>query len=116
MCAICSLKAVYRFPSAASFEAFDVDLTHRLTTQQLTAVPLPAALAGTQASAAFICAGYQEVWILSDPDNAWRGFFLPQTAAIRQIHSSTNTVTTTRRLGCLVVVAVLVLLCIWRWG
>ncbi|RZK98540.1 MAG: hypothetical protein EOO62_26370 [Hymenobacter sp.] len=70
MSAPCSLKSVFSFSSAASFAAFDADLTHKLSTQQLTAIPIPALPGLTQISAAFVCADCQEVWLLSDPDNA----------------------------------------------
>jgi hypothetical protein len=48
----CSLKPVYSFSSAASFEAFDIDLTHKLAVKQLTAVSIPDL---TQVGAAFLC-------------------------------------------------------------
>jgi hypothetical protein len=47
----CSLKPVYSFSSAASFEAFDIDLTHKLAVKQLTAVSIPDL---TQVGAAFL--------------------------------------------------------------
>ncbi|RZK25359.1 MAG: hypothetical protein EOO63_16140 [Hymenobacter sp.] len=87
MGAPCLLKPVYGFPSAASFAAFDDDLTHKLSTRQLTAIPIPAFPDLAQVSAAFVCADCQEVWLLSDPDNAWRGFFLPQAEAVRQVRN-----------------------------
>ena len=106
----CSLKPIYSFPSAASFEAFDRVLTHKLATKQLTAVPAPDV---EQASAAFLCADCQEVWVLSEPDNAWRGFFLPQSEAIRHV-ATLKKAPTTKQLGCLVVGALLALLLLWR--
>jgi hypothetical protein len=110
MAPVCFLEPVYSFFSAASFEAFDRDLTHKLTTKQLTAVSVPNL---KQASAAFLCKDCQEVWILSEPDNAWRGFFLPQMEAIRHL-AALEKATTTKQFGCLAVVALGILLFVWR--
>jgi hypothetical protein len=109
MCNACSLKAIYSFPSAADFAAFDADLTHKLFIKQLTAVSTPAL---EQASAAFVCLGCPAVWVLSEPNNAWRGFFLPQAEAIRHLRRM-NKATITQQLGCLVIVALFALLISW---
>jgi hypothetical protein len=110
MCNACSLKAIYSFPSVADFTALDADLTHKLSTKQLTAVSTPAL---EQASAAFVCPGCPDVWVLSEPDNAWRGFFLPQAEVISHMTKAT----TTKQLGCLVVVALVIWLITWlKWS
>jgi hypothetical protein len=110
MALTCSLKPVYRFSSAASFEAFDTDLTYKLTTKQLKPASAPAL---NQVSAAFICTDCQEIWVLSEPDNAWRGFFLPQAKAIHYL-ATMEKATTNKQFGCLLVVAFIILLLIWR--
>ena len=85
-------------------------MTYKLTAQQLTAVSVPNL---RQASAAFLCKDCQEIWILSEPDNAWRGFFLPQLEAARYL-ATMEKATTTKQFGCLLVVALGILLLVWR--
>lgn len=87
----CSLTPIYGFPSAASFAKFDTALLARLAAKQLVAV-VPLALPNV--SAAFVCADCQQVWVLADPDNAWRGFFLPQEEAVRHLQQMQKAPTT----------------------
>jgi hypothetical protein len=106
----CLFTPIYSFPSAASFESFDVDLTQKLANHNIKAVAPPTL---KYVSAAFICTESQEIWVLSEPDNAWRGFFLPQVEAIRHLAAQTKA-TTNKQFGCLLIMAFVVLLIIWR--
>ena len=78
-----ALRRYLRFDSYGAFEAFDAELTRQLSTGQWVAVAPPTGrpLPG-QATAYYQPLGAEQVWALSEPDNAWRGYFLPLEAAL----------------------------------
>ncbi|MCI1186798.1 hypothetical protein MON38_05160 [Hymenobacter sp. DH14] len=79
MCPNCFSSGFTNFPSYRKFEAFEAELHQKLSWQQLHRVAVQPATAADfyEPDVAYRCAACTEVWALSPPDNAWRGYFLP---------------------------------------
>lgn len=102
----------YRFDSYQEFAAFDQALTQQLATGQAQAVAPPAGPVPRQASAYYHPLGFPQPWVLSEPDNAWRGYFLPLDEALT--HEAKLRGSDQRaRLGCLLVLGLLGALAAW---
>ncbi|MCA8830214.1 hypothetical protein [Hymenobacter pini] len=71
MCPDCFPTGISQFSSWWAYEAFE---------QQLLRKPLKL-LPGEVTRNRYTCAVCGEVWVLSEPDNAWRGYFLPEQEA-----------------------------------
>lgn len=76
MCPDCFPAGIYGFPSWWEYEAF---------TQLLLRKPLTLLPAGegplVEPVERFACPTCREIWVLSEPGGAWRGYFLPEPAA-----------------------------------
>jgi hypothetical protein len=99
MCENCFLRGYHRFESYWVFDAFDSELKQKLSRGQLLAQP----------QGRFTCLNCETVWVISEPDNAWRGYFLPEAEVQAHLRRSQHS----SKLG-LVVAGLLVLLGLLR--
>lgn len=83
MCEDCFTKGINRFETWQGFESFERVLRQKsrqyLHETECT-VPFPATMPPPETC--YRCATCQEVWALSYPENSWRGYFLPEAAAL----------------------------------
>ena len=105
MCPDCLQTGLSSFPSWWEYEAF---------TQQLLRKPLTLLPTETGQPARYVCPACGEVWELSEPEGAWRGYFLP-VAAARAYTRKLTARERLRRLGCLGLLLAVALYCGWRW-
>jgi hypothetical protein len=110
------LRRYYGFDSYWEFEALDLALTQHLAAGQLVAVaPLQPsnAAAPYQPEAWYELPSTSEIWVLSTPDNAWRGYFLPlmEAAAYQQQLRRRDQ---RGKLGCFVVTLLIAAIFVWQ--
>ena len=78
-----ALQRYPRFENYWTFEAFDAELTRQLSAGQWAAVAPPAGCPLPHQAVAYYQPCHSgQVWALSEPDNAWRGYFLPLDEAV----------------------------------
>ena len=96
MCRKCFEQVFLKFPSYWEFEAFEIELRHKVELQLLLVVQRVAddsSVLGeldkiSEPEKLYQCQTCQEIWALSSPDNAWRGYFLPSTLVGNYIKTS----------------------------
>jgi len=110
MCPGCFSSGFASFPSYWEFEAFEAELQQKLMQQQL--LPLPRTptpeLTAMAPEQLYQCPVCNETWSLSSPDNAWRGYFLPEAEAQKRQQRLQRT-DAGRQVGCLLVMGMLLL-------
>lgn len=110
MCENCCLTGFYEF---ATWQDFEV-LEKKLLSQQLVLIQRPDEEATWENKRHYQCGSCQDVWVLSEPENSWRGYFLPHHVAVA--HSGKRTVQDeVRRIGCLALLVLLSLYILWQW-
>ncbi|AHJ97738.1 hypothetical protein [Hymenobacter swuensis] len=105
MCPDCFPAGVSGFPSWWEYEAF---------AQQLPRKPLTLLPAASDPVVRYACPTCREVWVLSEPEGAWRGYFLPEPAAAvytQRLMMGDKA----RRLGCFGLLLAAALYAGWRW-
>jgi len=117
MCKICFPKGIDSFETWQDFESFDKVLEAKRAAGQLTPVEKPVSTPMVNdlmlVDAYYQCSSCNEMWVLSSPDNAWRGYFLPLDQAVayaQRIKASDRA----KRNGCLVFIAAMLLFLLWR--
>jgi hypothetical protein len=115
MCGACFLEGIYRFPSAHAFEVFEKDLLGKqpqLHTQVLSALSQNPLLISSPVGY-YRCDVCQELWALSIPDNAWRGYFLPKDEAL-SYQEKLNHQDKSKRLGCIAFIIGVLFFILWK--
>lgn len=114
MCENCFQTSIYRFDTYHDFEAFEDKLQRKCAKKQLTIVDRQATdyLSTYDSCIFYKCRNCNEVWALSIPDNAWRGFFLPEDKALEYIKRYRKD-DKKKSFGCMVVLVISVLIIIW---
>jgi hypothetical protein len=115
MCEACFLKGIYQFASWPAFDLFDQQLLASDLLQQSRPrdEAAQASLSAYEPQHYYQCPKCEQVWALSVPDNAWRGYFLPERDALRyvkRLHRQDKV----RRIGGGGVLLVLLLVLIWK--
>ena len=80
MCENCFLKGIYRFESYHEFEMLE-----RLIDEKIRKGILEGRSEKNELSfysLTYLCSSCNQKWFISDPDNNWRGYFLPAELAI----------------------------------
>ncbi len=115
MCDECLENLIYKFDSQKEFEAFEAIVQNKCINKKLEILKREEAdfWAPFDSYELYKCNSCGEIWALSIPENAWRGFFLTRDKAFeytKQIKERDKI----KRIGCLVVIIVLALLTIWN--
>jgi hypothetical protein len=109
------LRRYCSFESYWEFEAFDNVLAQQLAAGQLVAAaqPLKDSTVLYQSEAWYQLSGTSEIWVLSTPDNAWRGYFLPLTEALahqQQLRRRDQR----GKMGCLALILLVGAIIVWQ--
>ena len=117
MCKNCFPKGIDSFKSWQDFESFDKVLEAKRASEQLVPVEKPVSTLILKnlmlVDVYYKCSSCNEIWVLSSPENAWRGYFLPMEQAVahvRRIQSSDRA----KRTGCLIFLAAITLFLLWK--
>jgi hypothetical protein len=116
MCEACFVQGFPRFDSWQAFEAFE----HELRLKDLRWWERPGNWPAREPLTAYEpdefrqCCTCSQVWALSSPDNAWRGYFLPKDVALAHVQSLHSHDRATPW-GCVVVITAGLLLLLARW-
>lgn len=82
MCKNCNFRHIYKFVSETTWKEFDLDFT-KTYINQLTLINYnqinPNSISSYDLYKCNCCGDF---WAYSFPENAWRGFFLPERLAI----------------------------------
>ena len=115
MCDDCFENLIYKFDSQKDFEDFETIVQNKCINKKLTIIKreVTDSFAIFDSYDFYKCNSCGEVWTLSIPDNAWRGFFLTQDKGIEytKILKEKDKI---RRIGCLVIIIVLILVTFWK--
>ncbi len=116
MCEDCFQELIYKFPTRQSFEDFENVLQAKCTEEKLLILDMHKTdyLSAFDSNLYYECKSCKDVWIMNIPDNAWRGFFLPADKAIEYKNES-NKLDRKRRIGSLILLAVVAVALIWNY-
>lgn len=111
MCADCFTNLIYKFDSQPEFEEFDTVIQNKCITNNLTKIKREEtnSLVSFDSYELYKCNTCSQIWMLSVPDYAWRGFFLTQDVGLeylKKLRRDENS----RSVGCVVLVVVLLIL------
>ena len=102
MCPSCFEKDIDKFKTQLDFEEFETIIDSKVNDELIKILEDKKFWTNN-----YVCNTCNEHWILSVPDNAWRGYFLPKEKAI----SYESRIDKSRSgLGCLIVMAVIVVI------
>jgi hypothetical protein len=116
MCEACFVQGYSRFDSWQTFEAFE----HQLRLKDLQWWKRPGNWPAYEPLTAYEpdefrkCHMCSQVWALSSPDNAWRGYFLPEAEALAHVQGLRSH-DRASAWGCGGVIAAGLLLLLVRW-
>ena len=82
MCGNCNFRHIHKFESENEWQQFDIDFTKMYVDQLILIEKNRLNSNGISAYDLYKCKSCQSLWAYSYPDNAWRGFFLPEKLAI----------------------------------
>ena len=117
MCKDCFLKGIDSFATWQDFESFTQVLQVKREAGQLIPIekPVSPSLKAdlTAVDAYYQCSSCNEIWALSSPDNAWRGYSLPlkQADAYTQRFNYSDRV---KSVGGLILIAAALLFLLWK--
>ena len=120
MCNDCFRHTYYQFESEQDFESLETQLQEKLDNHQLLVVPkdvstLPQdSLNHRVPEMLYKCQSCMETWAISTPDNAWRGYFLPQLLATSYV-TKLERRDRIRGLGCVTFLFALAIWFIWKF-
>jgi len=114
MCGDCFLHGYPGFDTELTFADFYAQLLKKLAVRALRALPKRAdAYLPPKAEGLYYCQNCGEVWALSTPDNAWRGYFLPGAQAASYFEKEKRKTRITRA-GCLILLLVALAIFLWN--
>ncbi len=100
MCSQCFDKEYASFPNYWGFEQFDVLLTQKLQAPKGLRYVGVKQIEKTFSTSTYKCETCGTTWQLSEPDNAWRSFFLTEANAAARLNKTVRN-DKLRSLGCL---------------
>jgi hypothetical protein len=114
MCDDCFKNLFHSFESQKEFDEFEIALQNKCINKKLEIIkPEKTDLTLFDSDSFYKCNSCGEIWSLSIPENAWRGFFLPQKEGIRHVKKLKQK-DSDRQIGCLILILILVLIIIFR--
>ncbi len=117
MCENCFLKGISGFATWQVYESVSKVIQAKRAAGQLvvTANPTLNSLVNNfmAVDAYYQCSSCQEIWGLSSPDNAWRGYFLPIKRAVIYMQRVKN-LDRAKGIAGLMLVAVVLILTLWK--
>jgi len=115
MCDDCFVNLIYKFDSQKEFDGFQTILTNKCISKKLEIIKREETdyWAPFDPYEFYKCSSCGQIWILSIPDNARKGFFLTQDKGI-EYTKKLEEKDKVRRIGCLVIIIVLILVTVWK--
>jgi len=115
MCDDCFKNLIYKFDSQKEFEDFETIVQNKCLSKKLTIFKREEtdSLVPFDSYDFYKCNSCGEIWTLSIPDNAWRGFLLTRDKGI-EYTKKLKEKDKVRRIGCLVIIIVLTLVTVWK--
>jgi hypothetical protein len=115
MCDDCFVSLIYKFDSQKDFDDFQTILTNKCISKKLEIIKREETdyWAPFDPYEFYKCNSCGQIWILSIPDNARRGLFLTQDKGI-EYTKKLKEKNKVRRIGCLVIIIVLILVTVWK--
>ena len=112
MCKDCFEKVYYSFPSQLEFKNFEDILNSKTHSNKIQILEEDYENSFLDYQMYFQCNTCEEIFVLSIPENAWRGYFLTEQNALTyhdKLHSSDKK----KKYGCLVMIIILCSLLIY---
>ncbi|MEQ9414940.1 MAG: hypothetical protein RIF39_13975 [Cyclobacteriaceae bacterium] len=115
MCEDCFEDGYYRFETQKDFEQFEDELQNKCNSKKIEVVDMHKenSLSVFDSRLYYKCKSCDENWVMSIPDNAWRGYFLPEDKAI-EYHEQLKKSDKKKALGCWVTLAIILAIIIWQ--
>ena len=115
MCDDCFQNLIYKFDSQKEFEDFETIVTNKCINKKFEIIKREETdfWAPFDSYEFYKCSSCGQIWILSIPENAWRGFFLTQDKG-REYTKQIKENDKIKKIGCLVIIVVLALVTIWN--
>lgn len=115
MCPNCFTELIYSFKTYQDFDAFEKKLKEKIDKGELLIIESPEKPSlSYDAETMLKCTHCKMVWQLSTPDNAWRGYFLPETQAINYRKELVNKEKKSKN-GCLIILILILIVLIWKF-
>ena len=115
MCDDCFRNLIYKFDSQEKFDDFQTIVTNKCITKKLEIIKREQTdvLAPFDSYEFYKCNSCGEIWTLSVPQDAWRGFFLTQDKGL-EYSKKLREKDKSRKIGCFIIIIVLTLVTIWK--
>jgi hypothetical protein len=115
MCEDCFEDKYYKFETQKNFEEFEDKLQNRCFNKKIEVIDRHEenSLSVFDSRLYYKCATCNEKWVMSIPENAWRGYFLPEERAI-EYHERLRKSDKNKALGCWVTLAIILVIIIWQ--
>lgn len=115
MCDDCFKDLIYKFDSQKEFEDFETIIQNKCITKRLEIIKREETdfWAPFDSYEFYKCNSCGQTWILSIPENAWRGFFLTQDKGI-EYTKKIKKQDRVRKIGYLIIFAIVGLVTIWK--
>jgi hypothetical protein len=109
MCEDCFEKEYYGFPSQTEFEKFEEVLDLKCRSKKVLILESKNEQKGELIDFRmyYKCSSCNENYVMSIPDNAWRGYFLTEQNAI-EYHNKLKTSDKNKKYGCLVILILII--------
>jgi hypothetical protein len=116
MCDNCSKDLKYRFDTQKEFEDFETIIQNKCIDKKLEIIKREETdyLAPFDSFEFYKCNSCGQIWTLSIPENAWRGFFLTENEAIKHWREIKRKDRIKGVVG-LVILIILASTIIWNW-
>jgi hypothetical protein len=114
MCGECFLHGFASFPTYWEFDCFAADLLDKTAHRKMLLVtPRGGAATVRHPEAVYQCQSCGEMWALSSPDNAWRGYFLPASETTAHL-AALGRKQGLKHFGCLLFLLLLLAIFLWN--
>lgn len=116
MCEDCFKDLIYKFQTQQDFERFEIELQKKCSDEKLKIIDRHHSdpLSAFDSYLYYQCRTCKEMWLLSIPDNAWRGFFLPEEKALEHVKNLKKQ-DKKKEIGCLIFLVTIVIIIILNW-
>jgi hypothetical protein len=116
MCEDCFQELIYKFPTYQDFDGFENVVQTKCNEGKLIILDKCQNdyLAAFDSNVYYECSTCKEIWVLSIPDNAWRGYFLPEAKAI-EYKREIKRFDKKRSIGCFLILTIIIIAVIWNF-
>jgi len=112
MCETCFDEDIFQFETQNDFENFERIIQEKCTNRQIEILDEYDSLEVFSTRLYYKCHNCKETWVMSIPENAWRGYFLTEPKAIKyeqQLKADDKVISIK---GCFIIVGI-ILIVLW---